>query len=142
MPPPSPPPPAAPPPPEPPPSPSPPWWLEDCGAGSAPQQGDGCAKCPSGWYGTVDDRTGETIRKCEPCPSGWLQPLPGQSVCLPCPDAGVDCGRQNRIEVLEGWYRPATSVSAADVSTFELSFTLAGDIDQASEAAVETGLRS
>ena len=146
------PPPAQPPPPEPPPSPSPPWWLEDCGAGSAPQQGDGCAKCPRGWHGTVDDRTEQIIRKCEPCPPNWLQPLRGQTACVPCPTAGVDCALQDRVEVLSGWYRAFDSTSpdsSADASLaatsdgdLELTFSVAGDLTDTTHATVEAGLRS
>ena len=53
------------------------------------------------------------LRSCDPCAPNTLQPLAGQTSCVECPAAGVDCTVQSAVEVLEGWYRPDANASGA-----------------------------
>ena len=78
--------------------------------GEAPQQtaeGAVCAKCSPGWYAHEESLTG--LRTCKPCAPNTLQPLPGQTMCEPCPALGVDCTVQDALQLYPGWYRPATT---------------------------------
>ena len=46
------------------------------------------------------------MQTCKPCPPNFLQPLRGQTSCVACPAAGVDCTVQDRLQLHPGWYRP------------------------------------
>ena len=72
--------------------------------------------------------------------------MAGQTACVPCPAAGIDCTQQDRVEVLPGWYRAfgATDSSLAaggDGGELELDFSVAGDLDDTAQSTIEAGLR-
>ena len=63
--------------------------------------------CEPGWLLSKESITG--LRTCVPCAPNTLQPLPGQLSCVPCPDQGVDCTMQDRVQLYPGWFRPNTT---------------------------------
>ena len=75
--------------------------------------------------------------------------MAGQTACVPCPAAGVDCAQQDRVEVLPGWYRaldsassdPSTASALAPSGELELHFSIAGDLTDTTHATIEAGLR-
>ena len=103
----------------------------------------------------MDDVTGQ--RKCEPCSPGFLQPLQGQTTCLPCPASGVDCTVQNAVEVDTGWFRALDGANSSSTSSglfdaaaggtigltvYNISLTVAASLDDFSTSAFEERLRS
>ena len=96
-------------------------------------------------------------RKCEPCSPGFLQPLQGQTACLPCPASGVDCTVQNAVEVDTGWFRALDGANSSSTSSglfdaaaggtigltvYNISLTVAASLDDFSTSAFEERLRS
>ena len=43
-------------------------------------------------------------QECRDCDNGYLQPFLGQTVCLQCPESGVECENKNVINVSVGYY--------------------------------------
>ena len=97
--------------------------------------------CSAGWHGTSETVPGANVQlqTCKPCTPNTLQPSAGQTSCLPCPDDGVDCTVQDRVDVLPGWYRPTAEVEATQIA---LTLTVAGTVEAFNASAFEASLRA
>ena len=109
-------------------------------------------QCRPGWFGTEESLTG--LRSCEQCAPNTLQPLPGQTMCVPCPRQGVNCLVQDRLEVLPGWFLDADAAllpgqqhssgggGLGATTTYTIELTVAGDIDGFNATSFDASLRN
>ena len=62
--------------------------------------------CPAGKQSRLVDLSGVRLRDCRLCGRGTLQWQSNQSECVPCPLQGVNCLKQDALDILPGYYLP------------------------------------
>ena len=74
------------------------------------------AACEGGTYShsttspAIND-SNKVFRICSPCPQGQVQWQRGQSNCLPCTVAGIECNKQGTLNLNPGFWRPNQTVA-------------------------------